>query len=153
MSTADLTALRLADARRRLSRLRDDTLSDAAIDALSAGLDSPALRRLAVSADEDTVEKTRLFDAVLRELGVQPLDTDAALQAYVRHLSKKIVDGAMDPYKGAKEIWSVLLDSGSATHEYDPFVYAASEYEDRIADREMFSNAIVDEARRQLERT
>jgi hypothetical protein len=59
-----------------------------------------------------------------------------------------ILDGKLDPYIGARLLWKASVNNDiDHEHELDPFIYAASEYEDRPEDREGFKRAIIEEAR------
>jgi len=67
---------------------------------------------------------------------------DAVLK-YARWISARIVLGEMTPYDGAKAIWHASLDlEDDPVPELDPFIYAASESEDRPEDRTFFDEEI-----------
>lgn len=136
-----------------LALLEAEQLPALAVDALLQGFDSPALRELAGLSACDMDEAVVLFRRVLRELGRAELTKEAALRELSDRVLKQIVDSEIEPYAGARWLWRAALESqADHGHELDPFIYAASEYEDRPQDREFFLKAIIAEARELLER-
>lgn len=127
-----------------------DELVSAIIDLIhEKGLTSKQLNRLADGALAGREEVLFLLDGSLVELG---LTTDVAhdVKSFAIDIALRITSGETSPHEGARRIWAAaqLLPD---VHEYDPFIYAASEYEDRPADRSLFEAAIRDAARRLLE--
>jgi hypothetical protein len=62
-------------------------------------------------------------------------------------LAQEINEGKVSPYKGAKENWRLTLAATEEEYpELDPFIYAASEYEDRPEDRLFFEKVVITEA-------
>ena len=55
-----------------------------------------------------------LFERAMRELGLPPLQKQAALRLLARHYAHKIVAGEIDPYQGAMLIWTEV------SAEYEP---------------------------------
>ncbi|MGK2883383.1 MAG: hypothetical protein ACSLE8_01165 [Rhodococcus sp. (in: high G+C Gram-positive bacteria)] len=110
-----------------------------------SGSDSPSLRQLLFADALDPTQTRMLLESAIGELG-SPFDVSDCVASFVSDMAGKICSGEVAPYEGARLIWkaSLLTPSG---HDYDPFVYAASEYEDRPADRGFFEAAILDEAR------
>jgi len=125
-----------------------EDLSKAAADALGVGCDSPALRVLAGLTEGEADESKALFDRVLDELSVpKPTKREAVLHL-ARETAKGITIGDVAPYEGAKQIWELsLILPEEHFAEFDPFVYAASEWEDRLEDRRVFEDGIVAAAR------
>jgi hypothetical protein len=71
-----------------------------------------------------------------------------AAEFLILSLAAKIVAGRILPHEGAKAIWQIKLQvDDSAIPAASPFIYAASEYEDRPDDRAFFSAEILREAR------
>ncbi len=143
-----------AAARFVLRMISSDELPDIAVQALSEECNSPSLRRMAVLGATDlSIDGPRLFQSALLELGIPlPSQADAA-KRLAREVAEQIVRGECPEYEGAKQIWSLCDRAGRALagHDLDPFIYAASEWEDRPADRRLFEKAIRAEAVRLLE--
>lgn len=70
-----------------------------------------------------------------------------ALKIYTTHIANQILSKTIEPYLGARAIWAASLKAKIAGyHGVDPFIYAASELEDRPRERVFFEAAIVEEA-------
>jgi hypothetical protein len=112
--------------------------------ALDSGLDSPALIAL---AGADTSEAYALFDRALDELKVSKPSRREAIIRLAHDAAAEIVGGTIAPYTGAKRIWELTLSTPAVRiPELDPFIYAASEWEERPEDRVHFEQGIVSEA-------
>jgi hypothetical protein len=133
-----------------LGLLSTDDLSKAAMSALDDGLDSPALVALAcVRPDAYQSEVQALFERALTEQELSNPSPHDAVMYLARETARDIVTGAVAPYSGAKKIWDLARRAPTDhRHELDPFIYAASEWEDRPADRISFEQGIIEEARR-----
>src|ERR1043166_2804472 len=141
MRAAASMGLEVVFAMRTLGMLSSRDLPAIAITALTQGHDSPSLRRLAAS---DVSEDTRmLFEAAMTELGCTPMSAREAALTYARWICERIVLDQLTPYEGAKVIWNASLQAGDdPPPELDPFIYAASEFEDRPEDRVFFDAEI-----------
>ncbi len=117
--------------------------------ALQQGLDDPSLRILAGLTEGELDEATPRFKKTLVAMGFKALDPTEALQICIRTVSWQIVNKEIAPYDGARLIWRAAREV-DGSHEGDPFIYAAGEYEDRPNDRQFFTNEIVKEAKRRL---
>lgn len=127
-----------------------DELIGAGDAALGAGLASPALIAL---ADADVDEAPALFERALAELEVSMPGTREAIVRLSHDAAAEIVSGRVAPYAGAKRIWDLTLRAPSERiPELDPFIYAASEWEERPSDRVHFEQGIVSEAQALLNR-
>ena len=122
--------------------LRED-LSAAAVDALEDGWDSPCLRVLAGLTETEADQARSLFGRALAEMNVpRRSPRDAALHL-ARKIAERILGRETTPYEGAKQVWELcLLLPDEHLSELDPFVYAASEWEDRPQDRQIFEDGI-----------
>lgn len=127
-------AVQAAAWRRRVGVESPEGLVDVAVEALVAGLDSPALAELAGADPRDAHDVHGLFVTALGELGLAWPDERTALWQLVRSTARQIVDGEIDPYDGAAWIrWH-------AAHDLEPegdlrvFTGLASTYEDLPAD-------------------
>ena len=133
--------LKIAHALWVLRLLPPKTLPDVATSALEEGFDSPSLRRLAVADDDD--DRAALFNAVTAELGLRPMTPDDAVGEYALWVCKQISRGELAPYEGAKAIWDATLQlDTSPPKTLHPFIYAASEWQDRPPDRPFFEDAV-----------
>jgi len=122
-----------------------EDLPGAADAALNDGLVSPTLVAL---SDADTSEARILFDRVLNELSVSKPNQPEAVMLLARNVASEIANGTIAPYAGAKRIWDLTLCVPiEPIPELDPFIYAASEWEERPEDRVHFEQGIISEAR------
>lgn len=126
-----------------------DDLPDIAAGALCAGFESKSLLELAATSRRETDETRRLFNRALNELGLEPMSKSDALRLYANYISAAMLASEITPLNGAKQIWNAVLDSGmECFHDLDPFIYAASEMEDRRGETEFFEQEILKEAKR-----
>jgi hypothetical protein len=122
-----------------------EELADAGSAALDDGLDSPALITL---ADADRNDARAVFERALTELRVPKPSTREAILRLAHDTATEILDGTIAPYTGARRIWELTLRAPTERiPELDPFIYAASEWEDRPEDRVHFEQGIILEAR------
>lgn len=125
-------------------------LPHAALESLASGLDSPALRQLAVATGESTSAIHVLLEKSLEELGAKmPSPSEAAL-AWATRISKAIIDHKIDPYVGAKQIWRDIYTQFPRLTQLRHFVGYASEYEDDELRRPENARLIMEECRRFL---
>jgi electron transfer flavoprotein alpha/beta subunit len=123
-------------------------LSNAAVAALEQGLDSPALIALASDNEDDPSEAQALFVQALDQLDLDLPTPREAIIYLAKRSAAEIVQGTVAPYVGAKRIWDLTLRApGVQVGELDPFIYAASEWEERPEDRALFEQGIRSEAR------
>src|SRR2546429_3242956 len=137
-----------------LGLLSADELPDLATKALAQGFKSKSLVELARCSTDETEEIRRLFDQSLREItGKRKMLQTDALRHYAKQISVSILSKEASPLDGAKLIWRATVKARvEGFHELDPFIYAASEMEDRPQDKELFEKAIREEANRWSER-
>ena len=142
-STAALWALGLIPA---------EDLPDIAVDAMMQGHDSKALVELAGLTRHELEDAPKLFARALEGMGEGRMDKPEALRRYACMVSASILASEVTPYDGARRLWRAQLDAEIPhSHELDPFVYAASEMEDRPEDKAFFESAIREEAKRWVE--
>jgi hypothetical protein len=114
-----------------LGRLPSEDLPKLACAWLADGLDSRTLRELGGVCAPTMSEVGPLFDLALRELGIDPPKKEDALWFLARYHAKRIVDGVVTPYEGARKIWWEVSNSFEPSHQLLlSFVGAASELED-----------------------
>lgn len=141
-------SLRLVAAKALLDLLGTEAMQAEAVTLLVGGVDSPSIRHLAGMSTADSDEVGAAFRTVLREQGIEsPSPREAAL-LIATEVASRITTGAMSPYDGAKEIWNIGRRLPLEQFpEFDSFVYAASEWEDRPEDETVFAQGIVAAAR------
>ena len=139
--------MELAAAKVVLNLLLSTELPKVALDAMVDGCESPSLEILAGLTKAQSADARDLFDRALVELRIPMPSKREAAQRLACEAGQSILDGAVTPYEGARSIWKLSVLSDENIPELDPFEYAASEWEDRPADRTFFENAIVDVAR------
>lgn len=110
--------------------------------------DSNALSALG-QLDLEASDSMEWVEAVAHRIGVRvPNQTDAARSLAVL-VSRRILSGELDPFAGARQLGEIARAvQGQKFHEFDAFIYAESEAEDRPEDYHFFRDAIVKEARR-----
>ena len=124
-----ISALDLARARFALGTLMSADLPVLATTLLAGGVDSPSLRTLAGVTRPTMSECAPLFERVMQESGLPPLEKQQAVRVLVRHYAEAIVSGEIEPYQGAREIWE-LSDRYEPFQEVSIFVGLASEIDD-----------------------
>jgi len=140
------TSLNIAAANLVLGLAPVEPLPCVAVQALVEGCDSPALRQLAGLTEYQSEEAPVLFKQALLEVGLSLPDKCAAVFLLARDLAAQILSGQLSPYEGGKRIWQLTLVAGRGAPELDPFIYAASEWEERPEDRPLFEQAIREAA-------
>lgn len=129
-----------------------ESLRESASSALVDGCDSPSLRRLAGLSSATDIEATPLFEAALAELSIAIPKPREAVIMLSQELASRIVNGTIAPYEGAKRIWELTLRMPQERFsQLDTFVYAASEWPERPAHRNIFVEGIVAAARELME--
>lgn len=141
--------LKTAGSNVALGLLLSEDLSEVAVLALEDGCDSPSLRTLAGLTAAETDEARVLFDCALAELNVAMPGKRDAVMHLAQETAKDLLSGAAAPQVGARHIWDLVL---RIPHEnlpdLDPFVHAASEWEDRVQDRQICEDGILAAARK-----
>lgn len=133
----------------RLGVISKNELPELGAKLMEEDLNSQELLDLALCPMDRLEETPELFEIYLRSVGHGSMSETEAALIYARCVSREILQEEIGPYEGAKKIWSVAIKvRREGFHDLDPFVYAASEYEDRPAERRFFEQAIVEEAGR-----
>ncbi|MEZ4287768.1 MAG: hypothetical protein R3A47_06405 [Polyangiales bacterium] len=131
-----------------LGLLCEDDLPTLATRALEGGQDSPSMRELAGLTHSEIDEAVETFRRALEE---QKNDLPSKREAVIwlaKRLSAQIINATISPYDGAKRIWRLSLRAPNEHFpELDSFIYAASEWEDRVEDRSAFDAGILTAAR------
>lgn len=144
MSTEDVEILA---ARVALGTVSPNAVIQTATNALLEGADTPSLRVLAGLCGSETEDVIPLFRKALHEMGLEVPSRQHAVISFAQSTARRISSGELDPGEGAKQIWELTLEEPEGgTHRLDPFVYAASEWDDRPEDRDVLSEMIVSAA-------
>ncbi|SRR6266849_1741256 len=141
--------LREAIARYVLGKLPDSELPSLAADALEEGLNSPSLACLALADPSHVVSNRSLLQTALKEIAVEVPSRESAVRWLICLAASKILSGELSPQAGANEIWRLTLDDANHDHQFDTFIYAASEWnEPRVTQKmhEQWSKAIREAA-------
>ncbi|MDQ6772224.1 MAG: hypothetical protein M3024_04430 [Candidatus Dormibacteraeota bacterium] len=121
-----------------------EELPGTAAAALGDGCDSPSLRALAGLADGEIEEVNSLFEMALAEVELSLPTAREAAMALARDIASKVLEGVTTPYRGAKQIWEISMRlPDEHLPQLDTFIYGASEWEERPADRNLFAEGIV----------
>lgn len=157
--TDPIQALLMAAIRERLGEaVGSDQLIKAALDALLAGAESPALAQLAGLRRSEEPEAHDLFNRVIDELGLAPAlpdDPTAARWELVRWWCQLIIDENLPPEVGGQLIWFEGWDKLKRPSALQPLVGWVSEWEDwtpaRDTPLEIYRQRIINAARELLE--
>jgi len=137
-------ALRLLAAKDLLGLVGPEAMPPEATNALLESVDSPSIRRLAGLSRAESDEARGVFQAALSELHIESPSPREAAILVATEVASRITDGTVSPYDGAKEIWNLVrLVPLEHFPEFDAFVYAASEWEERPEDQKIFAAGIV----------
>ncbi|HWM39556.1 MAG TPA: hypothetical protein VNS49_20815 [Streptomyces sp.] len=118
----------LAQARALGRHVGSDRLIQAAVDALVADVDAPSLPLLAGLGRHEEPEAQELFGHVAEELGIRfeaPASPRAAKWALAHWLAAQIVDGSLDPARGADLIWAEVAMDLDYPDELQPIIECA----------------------------
>lgn len=127
-------------------------LPDVAADALEDGFDSPSLRLLAGSTESDVDETRPLLAQALAEMDCCVPNRHAAVMCLAREISKDLLAGTVGTHEGATTIWEITLRVPEESFpELDTFIYAASEWDERPEDQDIFDAGIIAAARELLD--
>lgn len=74
---------------------------------------------------------------------VECVDERAALMGAAVDICRAILDGSTTPYDGAHKIWRASLRVGERPPALDTFVYAASEWDERPEDANIFAEGVM----------
>ncbi len=124
-----------------------DHLPTIAAEALGGGRDSPKLRALAAMSDSRAEDLVPLFEQALQDLGLRKPSRREAVLRLAQGVAGQILRGELSAYSGSKKIWDLtLLIPEEVVASLDPFIYAASEWEERPGERLFFETSIVQAA-------
>lgn len=151
METDPVEELRMLAIRQRLDGVvRADLLIEAAVRAVTRGVDSPSLPCLAGLTRQEEPEAQNLFRAVVGELGIAPPEPTEGRWELVRWWCREIVGGRLRPEVGGRLIWFEGWQELGYPDCLQPLVGWTSEWEDWSPDwgvgRDRYERNIVAEA-------
>jgi hypothetical protein len=137
-------SLRLVAAKHLLDLVGPEAMQTEATNLLVRGVDSPSVRLLAGMSTTDNNEVRAVCRTALRELGIESPSPREAAILVATEVANRITAGAVSPYDGAKEIWNIAVRLPLEHFpDFDAFVYAASEWEERPENRTVFAAGVV----------
>lgn len=94
-------------------KLFPEEVPQAAADALEAGFDGPALRRLAGLICPTLVDIQPWIEKALGEIGqVEPLSQEEGLLKIAEPVARHILDGSLDPLEGCRRLAGYAMAAG-----------------------------------------
>jgi hypothetical protein len=119
-------------------------LREWAVRALSSGDDTPSLRMLAGSTASDDDGVMDWFERSSTELGVQAVSRVEAVHHLAMDMARHIQEERMTAIEGARRIWALtVLVPEHRFDELGPFIYSASEWDERPEEHEMITGWIL----------
>ena len=105
---------RIIEARLGLDLIGSSDMPKIAWDALEAGLDGPAIRRLAALNSPTYFEVRDVLPEALREMGLAGLSRAEAAFRIAKDLAQEILASGKDPLKLKHHFWQLWIKSGYA---------------------------------------
>jgi hypothetical protein len=95
--------------------VRYEDMPKIAWDALEAGLDGRAIRRLAALVQPGWSELERVLPAAMVEMGLREISAEEAAIRFARHRARELVSTGEDPLPYSREFEWLWIQSGYAT--------------------------------------
>jgi hypothetical protein len=131
-----------------LGLLLTEQLPEISVNLLEDGYDSSELRKLSVMTPADRDAIRVCFEVSLQDVGIAKPSKAEAVVLLATAISKDILSGIEEPRKSAGEIWDLtLLLEKEHLVELDPFIYAASEWENRPDEYRLFEEMVFHAAK------
>jgi hypothetical protein len=145
--TNDLIA-RLYLSEKGLSHVETADLASWAASRITAGHETPAVRRLAQATGDIDAEADALFREAISEMGWEWPSKKSALKRHAESILPSIVDGSMDPYDGCSHLYiiSIFLGHPDYLYNWNGLFWAREDLE--VGE---LNELIIEEARQQLE--
>src|SRR5215472_17176988 len=93
----------VVEAQLALRRISPENMPSLAWDVLEAGLDGPAIRRLAALNHPSGWEADRIIPNFMEEAGLKIITRREASIRYARHLARRILADGSDPVEHTKD--------------------------------------------------
>ena len=116
-----------------LNRISSTDLPQVACDALEAGFDGPAIRKLAALTAPTFFEVQEILPATMAEMNLVSIDKDEAAIRLAKHRAKQVIASGDDPLKHARDFELLWFESDycpklSGVGNLDDEVYLAKLY-------------------------
>ena len=135
----------------QLKSLASEEVPGTAEALLTRGYDTPAVVELAGLVRPVRSDAEPIVERALRELGVKrPTDAEAG-RSLAAFWAAEILAGRLDPYVGARRIWTESWFACGQPDDLIPFVGLASQYEDSPEHRSELVADIVAAAKEYLD--
>jgi hypothetical protein len=112
----------LVEAQLALNHIGTTDMPKLAWDALEAGLDGPATRRLAALHSPTFFQLSEILPTLLQEWRMTELSPEDAALRLAKLRARQILQSNEDPLKHANDFWNLWMESDycSALHDYGP---------------------------------
>lgn len=102
----------IIEARLALNFITSDEIPKLAWDALEAGLDGPAIRRLAAFDKPTWFQVNEILPDAMREMGLRAIGKREGAVRFAVQRAKEILENSLDPLKFTGEFWQLWIDTG-----------------------------------------
>ena len=137
----------------KVGSIRAEDLHNTATELLEAGIESPAIIRLAGMMGASTSEVGPVVEEVFREAGLASVDERTARWRVAYETARRIVSKEVTPLSGATQLWHLANDL-ELPKPLRYFVYLAADYgegpEDPATEKKWFDQRIVETAQELL---
>jgi hypothetical protein len=103
---------KIIEARLSLNLIGSSDMPKLAWDALEAGFDGPAIRRLAALDSPTHFEVRDVLPRAMQEIGIVTVSKDEASLRIAKDRAKEILERHQDPLKCVREFWHLWIKSG-----------------------------------------
>ncbi|WP_459642369.1 hypothetical protein [Kineococcus sp. NUM-3379] len=142
-----MESLRRARARVLLGELDVEVMPAWAVEALQAGLDSPALLELAGMGPGELTYVPAVVTAALQELGAPNLTEQQARWELAYAWAEAMLTGELTPSEAARNIWQDAWHPLECPEQLSVFAGEASEWEDHPEHRSTYEHRMLQDAR------
>jgi hypothetical protein len=145
--------LLLLQSRWKVGSIRPEDLHNAATELLDAGIESPALVRLAGMMGASSADVEPIMEEVFQEGGLAPVDDRTARWRIAYETARQIVSKEVSPLNGATQLWHLASDL-DLPKPLRYFVYLAADYgegpKDPATEKKWFDERIIEAAQELL---
>ncbi|GAA4657446.1 hypothetical protein [Kineococcus glutinatus] len=141
-----MESLRRVRARVLLGELDVEVMPAWAVQALQAGLDSPALLKLASMGPGELTCVPAVVTAALQELGAPNLTEQQARWELAYAWAEAMLTGELTPYEAAHRIWQDAWHPLDCPEQLSVFASEASEWEDNPEHRSTHQHRMIQDA-------
>lgn len=102
----------LVEARLALNFIPPNEMPKIAWDALEAGLDGPAIRRLAALEHPTWFQANEILPDAMQEMGLRSIAKGEGAVRIAVQRAKEILENGLDPLKFTREFWQLWIATG-----------------------------------------